>query len=330
MIDVMSFGGGVQSTTIMTLAGEGMIPMPARWVFSDPGFEGKNTYAHLERCKEYIAKKGGRLDVVKTGDINADSIAWAARLENNEVEIAASIPLYLDNPGSDTLGQLPRQCTTKYKIDPIDQYHRREVLGLKPRQHAPKTTAVRVWIGISSDEQRRSSPPGRWKKVKEEVGKDLFGGANAVERRVWEPTVWQVKAYPLLGVSLYPDRSTKADARFDYCEGWDRDDCKAWLEKAWPLPVPRSACLCCPYRSNDEWRLMRDESPDDFARAVKYDEEVRAASKVGNERRGLSRGVSYLHRSRVPLAMADLDEPLNDRMGCGGLFSQEPDGICGV
>lgn len=41
-------------------------------------------------------------------------------------------------------------------------------------------------------------------------------------------------------------------------------------------------------------------------------------------------GVPYLHRTLVPLDMADLDKPLNDRMGCGGLFSQEPDGICGV
>jgi hypothetical protein len=330
MTDVMSFGGGVQSTAIMTLAGEGLIPMPARWVFSDPGFESADTYAHLERCKEYIAKKGGKLDVVKPGDIERDSLAWAGRLKNSDVKIAAQLPLYLDNPDSDKLGQLPRQCTTKYKIDPIDEYHRREVLGLAPRQRSPKSPAVCVWIGISADEERRASSPGRWRTEEYEVGKDLLGDPVMKERRVWVPTLWQTKAYPLLGCVLYPDRTRTSDDRFAECTGWDREDAKNWLAKSWPLPVPRSACLCCPYRSNDEWRLMRDESPADFARAVKFDHEIREASRAGNERRGLSRGVSYLHVTRKPLDVVDLSEPLNDRTGCGGLFSQEPDGICGV
>jgi hypothetical protein len=39
MVDCVSFGAGVQSTAIMVLAGEGHIPMPQHWVFSDPGFE---------------------------------------------------------------------------------------------------------------------------------------------------------------------------------------------------------------------------------------------------------------------------------------------------
>lgn len=330
MIDVMSFGGGVQSTGLMTLAGEGYIPMPAYWVFSDPKFETAKTYAHLEKCKEYLSKKGAELHTVSAGDIEIDSIAWARRKENNEVAIAASLPLYLSNPGSDKLGQLPRQCTTKYKIDPIDEFHRRVVLGLKPRQRAPKTPAVCVWIGISQDEERRAGPPGRWKRETAVVGKDLFGDPVTVERKKWEPIPWQAKAYPLLGYQLMPDRSRVADPRFGFCEGWDRDDVKAWLAKVWPHPVPRSACICCPYRSNDEWRKMRDEEPADFARAVKYDHEIREASEEGNRRRGLSRGVSFLHRNRVPLDVVDLSEELNDRMGCGGLFDQEPDGICGV
>ena len=330
MVDVMSFGGGVQSTAVMTLAGEGEIPMPDRWVFSDPGFEGEDTYAHLERCKEYLAKRGARLDVVSAGNIEAEVVEFARRRANSEVKRYASIPLFVTNPdGSE--GLMPRQCTTEYKIEPIEQYHRREVMGLAPRQRAPKEPAVNVWIGISADEERRTSPPGRWRKETAVTGADLLGDPVTVERKVWEPTPWQVKTYPLLGYALYPDRSRERDERFAACEGWDRDDARAWLAKAWPWPVPRSACICCPYRTNAEWAEMRDNRPTDFARAVAFDEAVRQGYIDGDmARRGRLAGRVYVHRTRVPLAMADLSEPLNDRMGCGGLFSQEPDGICGV
>lgn len=330
MIDVMSFGAGIQSTAIMALAGEGRIPMPSRWVFSDPGFEGTDTYAHVERCKEYLAKRGARLDVVSAGNIEREVVEFARLRANSEVKRYASIPLFVTNPdGSE--GMMPRQCTTEYKIEPIEEYHRREVLNLKPRQRAPKTPAICVWIGISADEERRASPPGRWKTQQVEVGKDLLGEPVTKPARKWEPTPWQTKAFPLLGYILYPDRTRVVDERFAECAGWDRDDAKAWLAKVWPWPVPRSACICCPYRTNAEWREMRDGRPEDFARAVAFDEQVRQGYLDGDvARRGRPAGRVYVHRTRVPLAMANLDEPLNDRMGCGGLFSQEPDGICGV
>lgn len=331
MIDVMSFGAGVQSTTVLTLAGEGLIPMPDRWVFSDPGFEGSDTYEHLERCAEYIAKKGGKLDRVSAGNIEVEAIEFARRRANSEVKRYASIPMFVANPDGSN-GIMPRQCTTEYKIEPIEAYHRREVLGLKPRQHAPKDPAVCVWIGISSDEERRASPPGRYRREQvttEDI--DLFGDPVVIERKTWEPVLWQVKCYPLLGYALHPDRSKVRDERFSAVEGWDRDDCRDWLKKVWPHPVPRSACICCPYRTNAEWADMRDNRPDDWQRAVHFDEEIRQNYLDGDKaRRGHEYGRVYLHRTRVPLKMADLSEPLNDRMGCGGLWSQEPDGLCGT
>jgi len=329
MTDVMSFGGGVQSTAIMTLAGEGLIPMPARWVFSDPGFETGATYAHLERCKEYLAKKGANLDVVTAGNIREDAVEFARRRHEPDVKRYASIPMFVRRPDGEQ-GIMPRQCTTEYKLEPIEAYHRRELLGLKPRQRAPKELAVNVWIGISADEERRAKPPGMWRTQKATVGETLWDGPNVVERKVWEPIPWQVKSFPLLGYALHPDRSRVPDERFDHCTGWDRDDAKDWLAKSWPYPVPRSACICCPYRTNEEWAAME---PAEFAQAVEFDNAVRAGYGGQDARRqvrGELAGVPYLHRTMVPLEMADLSEPLNDRMGCGGLFSQEPDGICGV
>lgn len=331
MTDVMSFGAGVQSTAIMTLAGEGLIPMPARWVFSDPGFEMQATYTHLEKCKEYLTKRGGRLDIVSAGNIRSDVMEFAANRGKSGPTRYASLPLFVSKPDGE-YGRMPRQCTSEYKLEPIEQYHRRDVLGLKPRHRAPQSPAVDVWIGISADESHRAKPPGTWRTEKATIGETLWDGPNVVERRVWEPLLWQVKSFPLLGYRLMPDRSREPDDRFDHCSGWDREDATTWLVKVWPWPVPRSACVCCPYRTNTEWAAMKVESPSEFAAAVAFDYAVREgfAGHPARRGRGDLAGTPYLHRTLVPLDMADLSVPLNDRMGCGGLFSEEPDGICGV
>jgi len=79
-----------------------------------------------------------------------------------------------------------------------------------------------------------------------------------------------------------------------------RSDCeRLLLDAGLPLP-PKSSCFCCPFRTNVEWRHIRDLYPDQWEEAIALDEEIRAA----DDRDGL-----YLHRSRVPLARADIDTP---------------------
>ncbi len=70
---------------------------------------------------------------------------------------------------------------------------------------------------------------------------------------------------------------------------------------------------------------MKENSPGEFVKAVEFDERIRAAYSSGQ-----LAGLPFVHRKLIPLAQVDLSEPLNDRKGCGGLFSEEPDGICGV
>lgn len=90
------------------------------------------------------------------------------------------------------------------------------------------------------------------------------------------------RAYPLLDLML-----TRSD-----CE-------RIILDAGLPLPE-KSACLMCPHRSNVEWRAVRDQCPDQWAEAIRIDEEIRDADELG---------AVYLHQSRVPLAEADLDAP---------------------
>jgi hypothetical protein len=100
-----------------------------------------------------------------------------------------------------------------------------------------------------------------------------------------------------------------------------RHNCLRWLERhGYPLP-PKSACIGCPFHSDDHWRDMRDHDPDAWTDAVSVDHAIRTGF------RGI-RGEVYLHRSAVPLDQADLTTDA-DR-GQLDLWPNECEGMCGV
>ena len=93
--------------------------------------------------------------------------------------------------------------------------------------------------------------------------------------------------------------------------------------KAIPHGVPRRACVFCPFKSNQEWRLLRDADPAGWARAVEVDEALRRPGAVAN--RNLEQSI-YLHRSCLPLVEVDL----GGRDVGGGVAQDECEGICGL
>ena len=114
---------------------------------------------------------------------------------------------------------------------------------------------------------------------------------------------WQVNRWPLIE------------------KGMSRHDCLRWLERhGYPIP-PKSACVGCPFHSDDRWREIRDGDPQSWAEAVEVDRAIRTGL------RGI-RGEVYLHRSAVPLDEVDLST-LADR-GQLDLWPNECEGMCGV
>jgi len=103
--------------------------------------------------------------------------------------------------------------------------------------------------------------------------------------------------------------------------GMSRRECMRWcVLHDYPMP-PRSACVYCPYRSNWEWREMREACPDDWAEACRVDALIR---------KGLPgfRETPFVHRSLAPLAEADLRDEAEkvgqsfmwpNRLKCHGL-----------
>jgi len=100
--------------------------------------------------------------------------------------------------------------------------------------------------------------------------------------------------------------------------GLARGDCLKICE-ANGLPKPkRSSCVYCPYHGDDIWRDMKQNHPEDWAKAVEFDEAVRDMTMRGRDQ------PAFVHRSLVPLGDVDLNEDQCE------LFGEECDGICGV
>lgn len=106
-----------------------------------------------------------------------------------------------------------------------------------------------------------------------------------------------------------------------------RGDCLRWMAAHnFPAP-PRSACEFCPFHSDTEWRLLRREDPDAFARAVQFEQDLQYI-KAQSEN---FRTTPFLHSSLKPLDTVDFDSP-EDRgqLGLWQDFAVECEGMCGT
>jgi hypothetical protein len=102
-----------------------------------------------------------------------------------------------------------------------------------------------------------------------------------------------------------------------------RSDCYQWLRRhGYPIP-PKSSCVFCPYRSNEQWRDLRTNDPTGWQRAIEIDRRLREAEGLAMFRRPV-----FAHRSLMPLGEVDLSTP-EDR-GQLNLFVNECEGMCGV
>jgi hypothetical protein len=150
----------------------------------------------------------------------------------------------------------------------------------------------------------RQQAPARGKTACTWIGISTDEASRAKDSRV----PWVTNRWPLLELRL------------------SRADCEAVL-RACGLPVPeKSACVFCPYRQDVEWARWRERHPEQFARAVAWDEAVRDASRAGLRR------PQFVSRSLAPLAsLPPLDVLQSEARGPQlNLFEAECEGMCGV
>lgn len=107
-----------------------------------------------------------------------------------------------------------------------------------------------------------------------------------------------------------------------------RQDCIQWFESEYPgRHLPRSACVICPYRSDEHWLELKESEPASYEEAVKFDRWLRSSKKTPVRKLLDSR--PYLHAARRPLASVVSDLETGDTNGTNH-FNNECDGHCGV
>ena len=98
-----------------------------------------------------------------------------------------------------------------------------------------------------------------------------------------------------------------------------------WLRaRGWP-EIKKSACVFCPYRQPAEYARWRDEEPELFSEACRWDDLVRDAGRAG------LRQPQYLTRLLVPLRdLPPVGALVSQPHANLNLFENECEGMCGV
>lgn len=168
---ILSLGAGVQSSTLALMAARGQVgPMPQAAIFADTGWEPRAVYEWLDWLEKQLP-----FPVVRVGKGNIRSEQISAQVRGGRTNGArwASLPYFVD-VGGPREGRITRQCTSEYKIAPIETYLRRDILKLAPRQRAPKGVQIVQWRGISADEAQRMKPSRHaWMEVRYPLAMEL-------------------------------------------------------------------------------------------------------------------------------------------------------------
>jgi hypothetical protein len=105
-----------------------------------------------------------------------------------------------------------------------------------------------------------------------------------------------------------------------------RQDCLDWCEKHELPRPPRSSCLGCPFKSDDDWRFLKESATGEWEETVKFDYDLR--SRLTEEGSRFT-ATPYLHKSHQPLDLVDLRT--NNEKGIWSLFDeQDCQGMCGL
>jgi len=270
MLNIISLGAGVQSSTMALMAAHGEItPMPDCAIFADVGDEPDSVYEWLDWLETRLPFPVRR---VQKGVLSDDALTMRVNQTTGSPYTKLMIPHFTkDDRG--IVGMSHRQCTTDYKIDPIIK----ELRSIANIKRGEKETQVIQWIGISKDEAQRMKPA----------------------RNEWIENRW-----PLIERDM------------------TRLHCIEWMaEKGYPEP-PRSACVFCPYKSDEEWVRLKNTDPQGWIKAIRFEKDAQELQK----QQSATRAAPYLHRSAVPLEEVDFRMQENQI----NMFNNECEGMCGV
>lgn len=273
----LSLGAGVQSSTLVMMMVTGDLPWVDSILFADTGDESELTLRHLDWLEEQV-------NLRTNGQVEVLRVNRGGRL-SDRIRNRATGQGVINN---DRFVSAPFYTSGRPgKRGGAGGQGKRQCtreFKLEPLDRARR--------GLLGYLPRQRIPAG---SVEVWIGIST----DEVVRAGAAFSAWQINRYPLLEQRM------------------SRTDCIAWLEaRGFPVP-PKSACVFCPYKTNAEWRWLRDNDPKAWADAVEIDRLIRKTPGMREQ--------EFLHRDRVPLDQVDLrtDEEAGQGMlmvcdaGCG-------------
>lgn len=136
---VLSLGAGQQSSALLLMSIEGLLPRLDLVIFADTQWERRVVYDNVDRLEGRAVEAGIPFERVTVGPLRD------AALNDDFVPM----PVYGTHEGRDVV--MRQSCTMNWKIRPI----RRRVREIAGRLHG---LTVEMWLGISFDETYRMKP----------------------------------------------------------------------------------------------------------------------------------------------------------------------------
>lgn len=208
----------------------------------------------------------------------------------------------------------------------------RDAIVRATEPNSPRFASVPFWVmGVDDREapgRRQCTREYKIDVVKREV-RSILGIAPGKRAQ----GKFQVECW--VGISV--DEATRAKpSRYPWIENrWPllydipmrRNECISWMNSHEYGQPAKSACTFCPYRTLEDWRRLRIESPEAFEDACEVDEVIRRNGPLNSGGNTMDK-LQYVHRSLRPLREVVDDESLEEKNL--NLFENECEGMCGV
>jgi hypothetical protein len=319
-IHVLSLGAGVQSSTLALMAAAGEVtPMPKCAIFADTQAEPKSVYVWLDFLEKQLPYPVYR---VTRGSLEKDALLERQRKDGKGSWIPSGIPHYsINSDGSH--GHGPRQCTHHFKLTPLLKRQRGLIwkphLTMWRRRHKYSLKLIGVHEKLLA----------QWKRDRKS---GIKCEAPVRPNEAWDYCQRNPLVISWIGIStdeasrMKPSRTPYFKNHYPLIDlGISRSQCLQWMkQRGFPQP-PRSACVFCPYHSDNEWIRLRDQEPEEFERACQFDEAYRAGKIRTVSQKGFE---PFLHASRKPLREV-VFKPVNTKIH-PDQFTNDCEGMCGV
>lgn len=139
VLQVLSYGGGINTAAMCALVVEGKLPRPDHLVIADTGREATATWDYLsEVMQPYLATVGLHVDIAPHTLATVDLYSHQGKM---------LMPMFTTQAGNGEVGKLPTYCSTEWKQRVVRRWLREQ--GVEQCQS---------WIGYTIDEIERVKP----------------------------------------------------------------------------------------------------------------------------------------------------------------------------